>query len=198
MDLSFVQIGLAIVSAFFVLASYVIIYENPMQSTSEMQTVASSIKSAYNKVDSYWIEQSSTLLFPDNNLQLTAKISQDYILISSPKSNDRITIPITHRLWIVSTNTTLKSADDWHEFMRAKTGYDGTNGDPVKNPKLAEKYISLKWNQSQQHFYQQPLTWSEEEYISLEKCIIFEERTIDEKTESFPCIEFIIIEKNNS
>ena len=195
MDLSFVQIGLAIVSAFFVLAGYVIIYENPMQSTSEIHTVASTIKSVYNEVEGYWIEQSSTQLFPDNTLQLTAKITQDYILISSSKTNDKITIPVTQRLWIVSTNTTLKSSDDWHEFMLAKTGCGGTNNDPIKNIRLVDKYISLKWNQSQQHFYQQPLIWSQEEYISLEKCILFEERMIDDENETLPYIEFIIIEK---
>ena len=195
MDLSFVQIGLAIVSAFFVLAGYVIIYENPMQSTSEIQTVAFKIKSWCYKIDSYWIEQSSVHLFPENTLQLNAKISQDHIHISSSESKETIIIPITQRLWIVSANTTLRSSEDWHEFLLTKTGCEGTNNDPIKNTNLADKFISLKWNQSQQHYYQRPLKWSHGEYISLEKCIIFEERLIDDKIKSFPYLEFIIIEK---
>ncbi len=195
MDLSFVQIGLAIVSAFFVLAGYVIIYENPMQSNSEIQTVASSIKSWCYEVDSYWIEQSSVHLFPENTLQLNAKISQDYIHISSSGSKEKITIPVTQRLWIVSANTTLRSAEDWHEFMLTKTGHRGTNNDPIKNTNLADRFISSKWNQSQQHYYQRPLKWSHGEYISLEKCILFEERLIEDKIKSFAYVEFIIIKK---
>jgi hypothetical protein len=195
MDLSLLQIGLAIVSAFFVFAGYMIVYENPMQSSSEMQTVATSISDLFSKVDSFWIEDSFVHLLPDNNLCLQARISPDYIVVSSNEIASQVTIPVTQRLWIVTENTSLKTANDWHQAMLNFTGSKATEYDPIKNKSLANELLRSTWNQSQNAYYHDPLIWNENKYIRLEKCILYQENEIDEIISVNPMTEFIIIQQ---
>jgi len=192
MDLSLLQIGLAISSAFFVFAGYMIVYENPMQSSSEMQTVATSISDLFSKVDSFWIEDSLVHLFPENNLCLQAMISPDYIVVSSNEIASQVTIPVTQRLWIVTENTSL---NDWHQAMLNFTGSKGTKCDPIKNKSLANELIRSTWNQSQHVYYHSPLIWNENKYITLEKCILYQENEIDEIITVSPMTEFVIIQQ---
>jgi hypothetical protein len=193
MDISLLQVGLALISAFLVLAGYLIVYENPNQVAVEIKTVANSIQSNVYEVDSYWYEQEKTILFPTSFLHLTAQISQDYILLHSEEQNNQITIPITQKLWIVDETVPWRTAASFHLELFNHTGQYGSRDDPFINETLLQEWITEQWDVHQQHFYYDPLIWPLDERLTLEKCIVFKEIIFKGEEKIIPHVEFVIV-----
>ncbi len=193
MDVSLLQVGLALISAFLVLAGYLIVYENPNQVAVEIKTVANSIESNVYEVDSYWYEQEKTIVFPTGLLHLTAQISQDYILLHSEEYNNQITIPITQKLWIVDETIPWKTAASFHLELFNQTGRYGSRDDPFTNETILQEWINEQWGDHQQHFHYDPLIWPVDECLTLEKCIVFKEIFFEGEARIVPQVEFVIV-----
>jgi len=186
MDISLLQVGLALISAFLVLAGYLIVYENPNQVAVEIKTVANSIQSNVYEVDSYWYEQEKTILFPTSFLHLTAQISQDYILLHLEEQNNQITIPITQKLWIVDETVPWRTAASFHLELFNHTGQYGFRDDPFINETLLQEWITEQWDYD-------PLIWPLDERLTLEKCIVFKEIIFKGEEKIIPHVEFVIV-----
>lgn len=193
MDISLLQIGLAIVSVFLLIAGYIIVYDNPNQIALEVKTVASHIESVIYEVDSYWYEQEKTIMFPTSTIPMTAHISNDYIVVGSLNNNIKSIIPVTQRLWIAEEHTPYRNASSWHQEIYKRTGQNGTRIDPCTNETLIQEFISEQWSMYQQQFHEEPFLWSKERMMTLEKCIIFKEIFIQGETRVVPLVEFVIL-----
>ncbi|MBS3778652.1 MAG: hypothetical protein KGY50_05130 [Candidatus Thermoplasmatota archaeon] len=196
MDLSFVQIGLALVSAFFVLAGYMVVYENPLQSKTELQVVVDSIKSVLSNVDSFWFEQAITWRFESVTIPLSMLVSKDYIQLTSLTNKDQsVLVPVTQKLWIVTSNVSWNNASTCHQLIYNHTGYYGYRDDPCLNESELMMWIDLHWNQDQQQFHQNPWMCSNIDTVVFEKCIIYTQKEIDGKQSIVPSVEFVILRK---
>lgn len=196
MDLSFVQIGLALVSAFFVLAGYMVVFENPLQSETELQVVANSITSVLSKVDSFWFEDEKICRFETVKKPVSISVSKDYIYLSSLNNDDQsVLVPVTQKVWISSGNVSWLNAARCHQLIYNHTGSYGSKDDPCLNESWIMTWISSQWAQYQQQFHQNPWICSSEETIVFEKCIIYTQKEIDGKQSIVPCVEFIILRK---
>jgi len=197
MDVSFVQVGLAIVSVFFVLVGYVVVYENPLQSSSELETVAEQIQSMISHVDAYWFEQQDSLLFPSCKSRLIAEFSSEFIRVKSLDSSQlQIVKSVPQILWISSENSTLSSTVDFHQELLILFGSTGTRDDPLLNETNVTKWFYSCYNESQYRFHRQPFIWTKGDFITLEKCIIFKKSNDTVSSKHTPLIEFLIIKKN--
>jgi hypothetical protein len=196
MDVSFVQVGLAIVSVFFVLVGYTVIYENPLQSSSELNSVANQIESMISHTDAYWLEQQDSLLFPSCSSPLIAEISSEFIRVKSLDSSPfQIVLSVPQILWISSDNSTFSSSVDFHQELAEEFGPAGTREDPFSNEMNITKWFYFLFNKTQYQFYNHPFIWSRGEYVTLEKCIIFGTSSDLKGSEIIPYIEFLIISK---
>ena len=193
MDVSLLQISLAIVSAFLLIAGYTIVYDNPNQNTLEIKTVASRIESVFYEVDSYWYEQEKTIMFPTSTIPITAYISNDYIVVGSMNNNIKTIIPVPQRLWIAEEPIPWRNASSWHQELFNRTGQYGTRLDPSTNETLIHDFISEQWSMYQYQFHEEPFLWSKERIVTLEKCIIFKETIVEGETRVVPIVEFIIV-----
>lgn len=194
MDVSLVHVGLAIVSAFFVLAGYALIYEQPLQSSAELHAIAEQIESVLYEVDSYWFEQEKTSIFPQNDHSIFAEIGPDFIRLTSAESDyQQIVIPVPQRLWIASRNVSFNSSESCHQLVFNISGHFGTRNDPCVNDILVTTWFSSLWNYSQNRFYTDPILWNDGEAVIVEKCIIFKEIQLNGGMKSVPLIEFLIV-----
>ena len=197
MDVSFVQVGLAIVSVFFVILGYVLVYENPLQLSSEIEAVSVQIESMINHVDRYWFEQQDSFLFPSCKSRFIAQISSEFIRVKSLDSSQiQIVKSVPQILWISSENHTLSSSVDFHQEILHLFGSEGTRDDPLLNESNVTEWFYSRYNETQYHFHHHPFIWSKGEYITLEKCIIFKINNNTESSKQIPLIEFLIIKKN--
>ena len=184
----------SIVSAFFVLAGYVIIFENPSQSTTEIRTVAEQIESLLYEVDGYWFEQKKTSLFPQCTLPLRAEISQEFIRVFSlDSSSQKVILPVPQTLWIVTQNSSWNSSNSCHQSLFENTSHFGTRSDPCMNETWVQEWFYTQWNQTQFRFHESPLIWAEKETLTFEKVIIFNVSSVDGEKKSIPLIEFVIL-----
>lgn len=197
MDVNIVQGGLAIASVFFVIVGYVLIYENPLQQSTELETIAEQIQSMISHVDTYWIEQQNSFLFPLCKSQLIAEFSSEFIKVKSLNSfQNQIVKSVPQILWISLDNKTLSCSEDFHHELLILFGSKGTRDDPLLSHTNITKWFSTCFNETQFRFHQYPFTWCKGEYITLEKCIIFKKNTYLESSQSIPAIEFLILKKN--
>lgn len=196
MDLSFVQIGLAIVSAFFVLAGYMIVYENPMQSESELQVVAHSIQSVLSNVDSFWFEDEKTYSFETVKHSVSLSFSKDYIhLFSQTNNHQSVLVPVMQKVWIAESNVSWRNASSCHQLIFNHTGSYGSRDDPCLNESEIMSWIDSQWAQYQQKFHQNPWNCSNTDTLVFEKCIVYTQKRIDGKKSVLPSVEFIILRK---
>ena len=197
MDISFVQVGLSIASIFFLIAGYMIIYDNPLQTSSEIDIVAEEIESIINRVDAQWFEQVSIGLFPESYLGLYAEISHDYICIKMFDDDTyNQVIPLTQTVWICENKTLNTSSIGFHKNIKNRFGHLGTKDDPCVMDKNVTKWFQNEYNKSQKKYDENPFIWTKGSLISFEKCIIFKQVTINEKEKSIPFLEFIMIKKD--
>jgi hypothetical protein len=194
LDVSFLQIGLAIVSAFFVLAGYVIIYENPFQSRTEIRAVAEQIESLLYEVDGYWFEQTKTSMFPECTLPVSAEISQEFVRVSAlDSSSKQLVFAVPQTLWIVTENSSWITSESFHRVLFENTGHFGTRSDPCTNKKQVIEWFFNQYNQSQSRFHETPFIWTKGETLTFEKVIIFQISMVNGKIKSVPLIEFVIL-----
>ena len=197
MDVSFVQAGIAIVSVFFVIVGYVLIYENPLQHSTELETIAEQIQSMISHVDTYWIEQQDSFSFPLCKSRLIAEFSSEFIIVKSLDSpQNQIVKSVPQTLWISLDNRTLSSSEDFHHELLILFGSKGTRDDPLLDNINIIKWFSTCFNETQYRFHQYPFTWCKGDYITLEKCIIFKRNSYLKSSQSIPVIEFLILKNN--
>lgn len=195
MDVSLIHIGLALISAFFILIGYVVIYENPLQTQSELDCIADHIHSMITEVDRYWFEAKETWLFPSTDQHIKVEISPETIRVSmSGSSQYGKIIRLPFLLWIVSTECSWSSSS-CHQLLLHEFGAAGTRTDPLTNKTVVLAFLAEKWNQSQQQFHQLPLIWMKGEEMVFEKCILFEEKKVNGKEKSVSFLEFVIVRK---
>lgn len=194
MDISIVHVGLAIVSAFFVLAGYTLIYEQPLHSSTEIRAIAEQIESLLYEVDSYWFEQEKTSIFPQNDHSIMAEIGPEFIRLTSVLSeHQQIVIPVPQQLWIATKNGSFNSSENCHQLLLNISGHSCTRFDPCVDENRVTAWFFSQWNHSQKRFHDTPLIWTKGEAMTFEKCIIFKEIQLNDIKKSVPLIEFVII-----
>jgi hypothetical protein len=194
MDVSLLQIGLAIVSAFFVFTGYMIVYENPLESDAKIKAVAETIESIVYEVDSFWIEDRRTYVFPTIMDNILLQISPEYIKLSDEKNKQHtLLIPVPQHIWIVDEHVNLDSASSWHQEIYNQTGHYGSRNDPCSDEFSVQTWIDTQWTEYQDQFFRNPYVCTNT-VLNIEKCIIFKEQHINEELCIVPEVEFIILQ----
>ena len=196
MDVNFVQIGLALASIMFIIAGYMLVYENPLQAASEIESVAEDIESMIAQVDAQWFEHQLVFLFPESYLLLNAEISPDFIRIRSVDSAHQYSlIPIPQMLWICEPDSSLDNADDFHQMIRDQFQHFATREDPCLMSSNVSNWFQNQYHIHHERYHQDPLIWNRGRALSFEKCILFKEVICGKNKRSIPFLEFIIVKE---
>jgi alpha-glucosidase (family GH31 glycosyl hydrolase) len=195
MDISLIQVGLSIITAFFVLSGYMIIYENPQQIRADMKNIAHRVSSIIQEVDGYWLEQVNIHQLPQSTQRALITLSPDFISVGSDESSVTVTSPVFPRIWIVDENHSLQNATCFHTHIYNETDHYGSRNDPCTNSSLVLDIFKDLWLQ-QKKFHLHPLMFTNKDMLRFEKCIFFNKININGREEIVPFYEFVIIQKN--
>jgi len=194
MDISLIQVGLSIITAFFVLAGYMVIYENPQQKELELNTITDRISSMIQYADGYWLEQDTVHQLTQFRIPVSITISPDFIRVDSKADSLSAMRSIPQNIWIVDEYIHLKTATSFHNQIHNETGQPGSREHPCLNKSKTLDVLDTIWLE-QDRFHLDPFNLSNKDVISLEKCIIFIKENINGEQKTVPFFQFVIIQK---
>jgi hypothetical protein len=176
MDLSLSQVGLFIATGILLAAICSVVFYNNWQRTDELHSIATSISTRIQDMDTMFFENTTMYQCPYKNYHYMIEASTEYITTSA-KGYWGNSISMKERMivhpWPRNASSNWTTGHELHDFLNTTYGHWGTQEDPL----LLENFTDLEsdWEKSVLILALHPLELQVNAPLCIEKVSIFDD-----------------------
>ncbi len=174
MDISLTHLGLLIATAILLSAIFSFVFTNDWQRTAELQAQASGLSNLLCDTDNSFFERINMFTFTDKEYPFTAKISTEYLMLTSTGSWQntlKVATKFIIQPWLRTNQQNWTTGEDLRVFLNKTYHHTGTQNDPITSKNFTEFLQQL--NNTTTSYAKEPLNILINKPVFIEKTILY-------------------------